>query len=294
MVLAACVAAFGCSLSSGYTSDPPNEQTQDVNKTTPDAAATDAGSSSGHSGGGGTDGGEGIAPNPDAGQVVKSSFCMMDAGGSLLACDDFDESTTLAGNWGRDEQGAGTIALDSTASKSAPNSVLASLPAHTTNYIYHDVGLQTGVGNGAFAIEFDLNTTADMAASGSNIANNYACPLQINSDQREYVSLCYGKTEAAAYVNTFNNAGTLTTTKIPLSMPMPQGSWHHFRVSFTFAVSGSVTVEMDGTKIGGLSGMRTTDPKAALLYVYPEIGLETDGQWGATTARFDNVRLTQL
>jgi hypothetical protein len=95
-------------------------------------------------------------------------------------------------------------------------------------------------------------------------------------------------------VNTFNNAGTLTTTKIPLSMPLPPGSWHHFRVSFTFAVSGSVTVEMDGTKIGGLSGMRTTDPKAALLYVYPEIGLETDGQWGATTARFDNVRLTQL
>ncbi len=291
-VVGACATAFGCSLSSGYTSDPPTDQTlNEVTKATPDAGTNGGG---GGGGGGVPDAGAGVPPNPDAGNVSKSTFCMGDAGGALLACDDFDESKTLGSNWGRDEQGAGAIAVDSADAKSAPNSVLVTVPAHATNYIYHDVQLKTGVGNGAFAIELDLNTTADLATSGSNIANDYACVLQIPSDQREYTSLCFGKTEAAAYINTFNNAGTLTSTKVPLSATMPQGSWHHFRVSFTFGQAGSLTVEMDGLKVGSLSGIRTADPKAALLYVYPEIGLETDGQWGSTTARFDNVRLTQL
>lgn len=298
VVLAACAAAFGCSLSSGYTSDPSTaETTNDVNKGTSEAGPGGGGGGGGSGGGGGgggvSDGGAGLEGNPDAGNVAKSTFCMSDGGGALLACDDFDESMMLASNWVKDEQGAGSIVLDSIDAKSAPNSVLATVPAHATNYLYHDVQLKTGAGNGAFAIELDANVTADLNASGSNIANNYACILQVPSDQREYVSLCFGKTESAAYINTFSGAGALTNTKVPLSFVMPQGSWHHFRVAFTFAQSGSLSVEIDGMKVGGVSGVRTADTKATLLYVYPEIGLETDGQWGNTTARFDNVRLMQ-
>ena len=75
VVLAACAAAFGCSLSSGYTSDPSTaETTNDVNKGTSEAGPGGGGGGGGSGGGGGgggvSDGGAGLEGNPDAGNVT--------------------------------------------------------------------------------------------------------------------------------------------------------------------------------------------------------------------------------
>jgi hypothetical protein len=292
LTLVACATAVGCSLSSDYASEPSAQQ----EVAGPKGSSVDAGSGGGGggNGGGGNEGGTLIAPDPDAGNIVQSTFCMQDAGGQLLACDDFDQSTTLAANWARDEQGAGQIGLDSKDAKSAPSSILASIPAHTTNFMYHDIGLQTGVGSGAFSLEFDVFVTVDLATTGANIANNYACIAQISTDQDAYTSLCIGKTEAAGYMNTFSSTGTLTTTKIPMTANLQLDGWHHVRIAYAFAQTGSMTIQIDGNKLASFTGRTMNPKKPAVQYVYPEIGLETDGQWGATTARIDNMRLTQL
>ena len=290
LVVSLTTAAVGCSLSSDYTSDPNNAPLNEGAVPKVDASAV----SDGGGGGGKNADDSGVKQfDTDAGNVAKSVFCMADAGGALLACDDFDKSTTLASNWVRDEQGAGQVGLDSTDSKSVPNSVLAQVPAHASNYMYHDVQIETGAGTGSFSLELDLFATVDLATSGSNIDVNFACVVQIPTDQKPYLSLCIGKTESAGYISTFNSSGTLTMTKVPMSTPIPLNAWHHFRVAFTLSQSGGMTIEMDGAKVGGIAGQRTADPKNPIQYVYPEIGLETDGQWGNTTARFDNVRLTQ-
>jgi hypothetical protein len=308
IVVIALVGA-ACSYGTDYTSDAPpstSDLDSDSGTTTHVDGSTSSSDDAGGGGGGGmtTDGGEGLmamresgAPSDaGSGMVPMTPFCKLDAGGTLLACDDFDESMTLANQWGIYYQGAGSIAIDSKDSKSMPNSVLASVPAHATNYLYQDIEVQTGLGSGKFQLEFDFYATTDLANSGADITTNYACPVQIFTDQAPYASICYGTTELAAYIVSFNASAAGAIQKTSLAPAPPLNAWHHMIVTFSFSATGSISVAMDGKTLGTSATYKTQAPASGkpAAYVYPELGLETDGKWGDTTARFDNVRLIQL
>jgi hypothetical protein len=301
------VLGAACSYSTDFTSDPSAPSSSDLEQDSGTTTHADGGGSGNTSSDGGgatpTDSGagamgmreSGATPNDGgSGVLPMSTFCKEDAGGTLLACDDFDESTTLANQWGVYYQGAGSIAIDSKDSKSMPNSVLATVPAHTTNYLYQDIQVQTGIGDGKFVLDFDFYATSDLANSGSDITVNYACPVQIFTDQAPYASVCYGKTELAAYIVSFNTTTKGAIQKTTLGTTPPLNAWHHMEVSFIFSSAGSISVTMDGTKLGTSATYKTVPGSGtAAAYVYPDLGLETDGNWGNSTARFDNVRLIQ-
>ncbi len=212
-----------------------------------DAGPTDTGgpADTGARSDSGTDGANPSEGGSDAG------WCVLNGAGHTF-CSDFDEPDAT-GAWSNVVlQSGGVIALDSTLSQSAPDSLLATIPAQ--------VGSPVGELRKTFAstptgIVVDLDLFAAMTGSTSAAVLTVQFPdgYELTLDLKD-TALDAGLASDLVEVQTASDAA-LSYTYNPLAL-LPRGTWTHIRLTASFTSSDAglppdtVEVEFNGVDAG--------------------------------------------
>lgn len=260
------------------------------------ATSSDAGTNDGSRGfDGTTSAGDAGNVGPDGAPVTR--FCETNGGASVLVCTDFDDSMSLPTGWSTDVHLAGTLGVTSADSLSAPRALEAFVPAHASGNPYQQLAWVAPQGTGRFGIELDFKASVDLAATDSTGATAFVCPIEVSTEAMPNAQVCFGKTYFGATIETYDDDAGLPGSAHQDFMKAPPTLevWHHLRVTVAFLpTNGGVTVELDNVMLGTTPNGRTVQPSTPTGMVRIDLGVDSNGHFGDTRIRFDNVRITSL